>query len=282
MFLMKTIQSTKAKIIAVIVITCVVTAIAAAIILTRPQLYTVRSSYIIPTLPIRTSMDINKYVIVSVKDKDLIDSVSKVCNIPDDELRGRITATIENNKSIGMAVSAETPEKAAEISEHTIDLLNDKIAKIVKDYSESEIAETEYTMEAKKIYVDSLRQAIHQIDSMVACQVSKTGSRKDQLIEHKILLEKNPDYIFASKLMEKFANDYGNALSSLNENKIFTDNDKNYISVIKSANPKAAYNKINKPKSLIITAFLSFLCSICLVVFWNMLASRKKTSNANE
>lgn len=279
---MKTIESTKGKITAVIIITCVATAIASAIIFTRPQLQTVNSSFIVPTLPIKTTMDVNKYVIVAIKDKDLIDSVAHNCDVSSEDLRSRIAATIDGNKSIGMTVSWETAEKAAEISENIIMQMNNKISGIVRNYIQSDISETEYTIKAKEIYIDSLKHVMQNLDSTIACEVSKNGSRKDQLIEHKILLEKNPDYIFASKLMEKFASDYGTSLSSLNENKKFFENDKNYITVIKSANPNNSHSSTNKTKSLIITAFIAFICSICIVVFWNMIFARTKTSEKAE
>ena len=104
----------------------------------------------------------------------------------------------------------------------------------------------------------------------------------DQLVEHKILLEKNPDYIFASKLMEKYATDYGNALSTLNDSKKFVEKDKKYITVIKSANPSNSHANTNKTKSLAISAFLAFICSICIVVFWNMLCTRTKSCKTDE
>ena len=82
--------------------------------------------------------------------------------------------------------------------------------------------------------------------------------------------------------MEKFATDYGASLSSLNENKKFFENDKNYITVIKSANPNNSHSSTNKTKSLIITVFIAFICSICIVVFWNMIFARTKTSEKAE
>lgn len=279
---MKTIESTKGKIIAVIVITCVATAIASAVIFTKPQLQTVNSTFIIPTLPIKMTMDVNKYAITAMKDKDLIDSVANACDVSSSDLRSRITATVDGNKCIGLAVSWETPEKAAEISEQIITRLNYKISGIVKGYILADMSEIEYTIKAKELYVDSLKNIMQQLDSTIACEVSKTGSKKDQLIEHKILLEKNPDYIFASKLMEKYATDYGNALSTLNDSKKFVEKDKKYITVIKSANPSNSHANTNKTKSLAISAFLAFVCSICLVVFWNMLCTRTKSCKADE
>lgn len=279
---MKNIDSTKKKIIVVLAITCIATAIVAAIVFTRSQLYTVHSSFIIHNMPIRTTMDINKYAVAAIKDKDIADAVSGANNITAGDFRSRVTASIDANKSISMAVSAEAPATAAKMSEQIIDLLNNKILGVVADQIQLETSETIEALKEKSLQIDSLKHVIEEIDSTVSAEVSKSGSRKDQLIEHKILLEKNPDYIFASKLMEKFATDYGTALTKYSDGKSIVDCNKNFVTVIKKANPDNASSSTSKTKSIAVTAFIAFICSLCFVSFWNMIASRCNKTQADE
>ena len=279
---MKNINSTKKKIIVVLAITFIATAIVAAIVFTKPQMYTVHSSFIIHNMPIRTTMDINKYSVAAIKDKDIADAVSSANNITVGDFRSRVTASIDANKSIGMAVSAETPETAAKMSEQIVELLNAKILGVVADQIQLEASEAAEALKAKSLQIDSLKHVIEEIDSIVSAEVSKTGSRKDQLIEHKILLEKNPDYIFANKLMEKFATDYGTALAKYSDGKGIIDCNKNFVTVIKKANPDNASSSTNKTKSLAIIAFLAFVGAICIVTFWNMIALKCNKTQADE
>lgn len=271
---MKSIVSIKKKIAIVTTLTCIATAIVVAIVFTRPKLYTVSSSLIIHNTPIRTTMDINRYAITVINDKDFADSISRANSISMDEYKNRVNASIDENKCIVMAVSAETPEDATKMSEQIIDLLNLKIQDVVSDQMQLETIETSELLNEKMHQIDSLKRVIEKIDSTVSLEVSKSCSSKDRLIEHKILLEKNPDYIFANQLMGKFANDYGNALAYWDESKNMIDKNMDFINIIKKANPEDTIINVNKTKSIVVSAFLAFICSICLVSFWNILASR--------
>ena len=227
-----------------------------------------------PTLPIKTTMDINKYVVSAMKDNDVIDSVANTCNISSNILKGRISAVVEADKSIAMAVSSETPESATEISEQIIVQLNRKLSRLVAERTQADMSEIDHIMEIKSTQADSLKRVIQHIDSIVANEVSKSGTKKDQLIEHKILLEKNPDYIFASKLMEKYANDYGTEMSTQAEMQA-QKFDQNYISIISMPDSSQAHIKTNKTKIILTVAFIAFICSLCLITFIDIIKQRK-------
>ena len=250
----------KTKIIVVAIITCIAAIATFLITKSKPQLYAVNSSLYVQNLPIKTNADFSRLAVSSIKDKSIVDSVSASFNITRETYDSRVSASVDSRKCIAMIVSAETPEDAADMSDLIIDLLN-------------KMEEISSQMETKIRNVDSLKNVISMIDSTVSQNVSKSGARKDILIEHKILLEKNPDYIFESKLIEKLANDYGAMMTEQAE--IQNQINKQYITVISAPDSNRAYNQTNKAKIILTVTFLAFICSICLMTFIDMIRQRK-------
>lgn len=263
----------KVKIIIVAIITCVAAIATFLVTKSRPQLYAVNSSFYVQNLPIKTTADFSRLAVSSIKDKSIVDSVSAFYNITVETYDSRVSASVDSRKCISMIVSAETPEDAAGMSEMIIDLLNKKMQNIVAEQTQKDMEDISNQMVTKIRNVDSLKNVISMIDSTVSQNVSKSGARKDILIEHKILLEKNPDYIFESKLIEKLANDYGAMMAEQAEaqNQI----NKQYITTISAPDSNRAYNQTNKAKIILTVTFLAFVCSICMVTFIDMIRQRK-------
>ncbi len=276
---MKSIVSTKKKIIIIVAFTCIATAIVALIEIIKPQLYTVHSSFIIQNAPTYPTLDLNRVVINAINDNEIADSVSSANGITIEDYKKHVAASIDENKNIVMAVSAETPETAAQISEQIVELLNVKIKDVVVEQTLAEATKINKELKTIEYLVDSLKYVVGKVDSITSTKVSKAGTRKDQLIEQKILLENDPDYIFISKLMEKFAYDYGTKLINCREKTNIVALENDFIKIINKANSKNAVS-INKTKRIAAAAFIAFICSICLVVFWNtIVSSRNKKQN---
>lgn len=267
----------KIKIIIVISVTCIAAIATYLVTISKPQLYAVNSSFFVQTLPIKTSMDINKHVVASLNDRNIVDSVSTVYNINRGIYASRVSASVDSRKCITLIVSSEKPEEAAGMSDLIITLLNKNLKDLIASQSQYNIQRIKYQMEDKIKNLDSLKAEISLIDSTISQKVSKSGTRKDILTEHKILLEENPEYIFKSKLIEKLANDYGAMISELAEIQNQIQN-QNYITIISAPDSNMAYKKTNKTKKIFIVTFISFICSICAVSFIGMVRQRKSNS----
>ena len=266
----------KTKIIVVVTITCIAAIATFFVTKNKPQLYAVNSSFYVQNLPIKTTMDFSKLAVSTINDKSIVDSVSASFNITGKTYASRVSASVDTKKSITMIVFAETPEDAAGMSELIINLLNKKLQNIVAEQTKNDLEEISSQMETKIRNIDSLKNVISSIDSTVAKDVSKSGNRTNALIEHKILLEKNPDYIFESKLIEKLANDYGAMLATQAEmqNQI----NQQYINIISAPDSNKAYNQTNKIKIILTVTFIAFISSICIMTFIGMIKQRKSNS----
>ncbi len=252
------INTIKKKLICSAIVAIIASLIVFVFITSSQKLYTVRTSFIVTLPPIKTNLDINKYLVSYINNKHIADSISKYCEesgITTENYTKRISIGISQDKLIKMNVSATTEESAIATSELLIDLMNKKIISLIKNQSENEIKELTALIDNKKTQIDSLKQVINNLQK----------SESQKLFSQKNLLENNPEYLFAKYLMEKYANDYGFLTSqyySIREN---MNENVQHITVM---NPMIAKSEeSSKLKYILITAFISFICSLCLLSF---------------
>ncbi|MCF0205931.1 MAG: hypothetical protein HUK15_00760, partial [Bacteroidales bacterium] len=226
-FMMKNLLSKRVIIGAIIVFVATL----CAFVFTMPQfsssLYTADLTLSLD-IPSNINMD-NKFVTKLSGNKMLRDTTLSVfegstglCKLNYSE---RVKITTGGYRNVLLVVRDENAENALTMIDFISEQMNDIIASIISVANTEQFEEQNNLMLEKRQQIDSLKKEILEIENRVANSISP--SMKNNFEYQRFVLEKDPDYIFAIKMLEKYADDLG--FCENNIQKLTRDNILNHI-----------------------------------------------------
>lgn len=253
----------KACIVAAITVIAAIVSLIVTSVKASSSLNIVGSSYVVSQFPTKANIDVNKFIVNSYDDSDIIDSIlaaSQTSMISRENYGERIAISITADKNIALIVKDEDPQNAVLISEKIICLLDHKLHNVASEMQKSNQENTQLLIDRTKNKIDSLKQELLKIEK----QYKAKGSPEMQ----QAVLEIDPDYIVCTMLMDEYTRILCNHSEELYQISEDASQPKSYIISTSSAKAdEAVLDAPNKLKIICVTAMLAFFISICLIVF---------------
>ena len=260
-----------------IVASVTVLAAIASIIATSSKISTplniVSSSYVASQFTTKANIDVNKFIVNSYDDSDIIDSIVASCtsaSITRENYKERIAINITADKNIALIVKDEDPQNAVMITENLINLIDLKLHNVAFEIQKSNQENTQLLINRTKCKIDSLKQELLTIKK----NQKANGSPEMQ----KAILEMDPDYILCTKLLEEYTKILCNRSEELYQINEDASQPKSYIIATSSAKAEEAIpDAPNRLKVICVAVILAFFLSICLLVAIDKIDWRKKS-----